>query len=68
MVVGLNGYTTLTFDAAAQAAFVAGIAVLGGFETNRVEVTAVTDNKPAHRRELLQTVVGRTEHAVILPW
>lgn len=66
-VVGLNGYTALTFDAAAQAAFVAGIAVLGGFETNQVEVTAVTNNKPAQRRELLQTLVGRMEHVVISP-
>jgi hypothetical protein len=55
MVVGLGGYTSATFNATVQAAFVAGISILGGFETDRVEVTAVTDD-PGRRRALLQTV------------
>jgi hypothetical protein len=58
MVIGLDGYTTVTFDAAAQVAFVAGIAVLGEFDANTVELLAVTDNIPSYRRSLLQTVSG----------
>jgi hypothetical protein len=54
MVVGLGGYTTTTFDAATQANFVEAIAVLGGFETARVNVISVTNNDP-----VLDTTVGR---------
>jgi hypothetical protein len=43
MSISLNGYTTITFNATAQAKFVLGVAVQGGFETSAVEVIAVTD-------------------------
>jgi hypothetical protein len=56
MITSLNGYTTVTFDAIAQTAFVEAIAVLGGFETTRVEVISVTNNNP-----VLLLTVGRFE-------
>jgi hypothetical protein len=56
MVIGLTGYTNLTFDATVQAAFVEAIATLGGFETARVEVTTVTDSSTEPPRA--QTVRG----------
>ena len=59
MVVGLNGYTTATFDAAEQAKFVEGIAALGGFETTRVQVTSVTTGVPG----LGETVGWEHNHA-----
>jgi hypothetical protein len=66
MVIGLNGYTIATFDANAQGAFVAGVAVLGGFEATTIEVVAVTNSDSVRRRSLLQTV-GKLVHAVPPP-
>jgi hypothetical protein len=67
MVIGLNGYTTVTFDAVAQAAFVTGVAVLGGFQTSTITVIAVIDNNAVRRRSLLTTVGGLGHVASLAP-
>jgi hypothetical protein len=61
MTVSLTGYTTATFNATVQVAFLAGIAVLGDIEPARIQLTTVTDSSFTRRRALLQTV-GQMEH------